>query len=88
MSTTAQAPLIVQGIAPFEVEVVAPIPPFIVYRASSPIQCDTHIVPWDYNKREMNVEETDVATGVTISGRIYTSKIWFKEALSNQKHQS
>ena len=73
MSTTAQAPLIVQGLAPFEVEVVAPRPPFTVYKASSPIQCDTHDVPWDYNKREMNVEETDVATGVIRSGRIYTS---------------
>ena len=40
MSTTAQAPLIVQGLAPFEVEVAAPRPPFTIYRASSPIQCD------------------------------------------------
>ena len=67
MSTTAQAPLIVQGLAPFEVEVAAPRPPFTVYRASSPIQCYTHVVPWDYNQREMNVEETDIATGVTRS---------------------
>ncbi|XP_069147092.1 uncharacterized protein [Solanum lycopersicum] len=74
MSTTAQAPLIVQGLAPFEVEVAAPKPAFTVYKASSPIQCDTHAVPWDYNKREVNVEETDVATGVTRSGRIYTSE--------------
>ena len=37
MSITAQAPIIVQGIAPFEVEVAAPRPPFTVYRASSPI---------------------------------------------------
>ncbi|XP_069148037.1 uncharacterized protein [Solanum lycopersicum] len=62
MSTTAQAPLIVHGLAPFEVEVAAPRPPFAVYKASSPIQCDIHVVPWDYNKTETNVEETDVAT--------------------------
>ena len=37
MSTTSQAPLILQGLAPFEVEVAAPRPPFTVYRASFPI---------------------------------------------------
>ena len=47
--------IIVQGLTSFEVEVAAPRPPFTVYRASSPIQCDTHVVPWDYNKRETKV---------------------------------
>ena len=85
MSTTAQAPIIVQGIAPFEVEVATPRPSFTVYRASSPIQCDTHVVPWDYNKRQMNVEETDVATGVTRSGRIYTSENLVQGSSSKSK---
>uniref|UniRef100_A0A3Q7HPC8 Uncharacterized protein n=1 Tax=Solanum lycopersicum TaxID=4081 RepID=A0A3Q7HPC8_SOLLC len=85
MSTTAQAPLIVQGLAPFEVEVAAPRPPFTVYRAASPIQCDTRAVPWNYNKREMNVEETDVATRVTRSGRIYTSKNLVQGSSSKSK---
>ncbi|XP_069150857.1 uncharacterized protein [Solanum lycopersicum] len=85
MSTTAQAPLIVQGLAPFEVEVAAPRSPFAVYKASSPIQCDTHAVPWDYNKKETNVEETDVATGVTRSGRIYTSKNLVQGSSSKSK---
>ncbi|XP_069145964.1 uncharacterized protein [Solanum lycopersicum] len=85
MPTTAQAPLIVQGLTPFEVEVAAPRPPFAVYKASAPIQCDTHAVPWDYNKRETNVEETDVATGVTRSGRIYTSENLVQGSSSKSK---
>lgn len=85
MFTTAQASMIVQPLAPFELEIAAPIPPFTVYRASSPIQCDTHVVPWDYNKRETKVEETDVATGVTKSRRIYTSKNLVQGSSSKSK---
>ena len=74
MSTTTQAPILVQELAPFEVQVAAPRPQLTVYKTSSPIQYDTHAVPWHYNKKETKVEETDVATGITRSGRIYTSE--------------
>ena len=49
MNTTAQAQMIVQGLAPFEVEVSTYRPAFTIYRVSSPIKCDTHAVRWDYN---------------------------------------
>lgn len=48
MTGTAQTPMVVQRHAPFEVEVAMPKPPFTVYRAPSPVQYDTHAVPWDY----------------------------------------
>lgn len=86
MSITSQEPIIVQGLAPFEVEFSAPRPLFTVYRVSSPIQFDAHVVPWDYNKIETKVEETDVAIMVIRSGRIYASEIWLREALANPKH--
>ncbi|XP_049385795.1 uncharacterized protein LOC125849877 [Solanum stenotomum] len=61
MTTTAQTPMVVQRRAPFEVEVAMPKPPFTVYRALSPIQYDTHAVPWDYRKGKTKVEEADTA---------------------------
>uniref|UniRef100_A0A3Q7JXA6 G-patch domain-containing protein n=1 Tax=Solanum lycopersicum TaxID=4081 RepID=A0A3Q7JXA6_SOLLC len=42
MSTTTQAPILVQELAPFEVQVAAPRPQLTVYKTSSPIQYDTH----------------------------------------------
>ncbi|XP_049347507.1 uncharacterized protein LOC125812061 [Solanum verrucosum] len=74
MIATAQTPMVVQRRALFEVEIAMPKTPFTVYRASSPVQYDTHAVPWDYKKGKTKVEEADTAAGVTRSRRIYTSE--------------
>ncbi|KAH0679492.1 hypothetical protein KY284_020577 [Solanum tuberosum] len=35
---------------------------------------DTYAVPWNYEKGKAKVEETDISSEVTWSGRIYTSE--------------